>query len=134
MCLPASLISPLPVRAAKQRVGCNHAGNQLVFRMILLLIARTYKSTLAVGILAHAQWLYPVSRTRLLYRDMISCLYESFGYQNCIKYRVLEHVFERLYRPCTTRTGLQALPAHSESAHAAINRLRCERCSVGRSS
>ena len=63
--LAAWLIFPLPVRAARQHVGCDHAGNQFALRMILLFIARACDRALAVGMLAQAQWLYQVLRTRL---------------------------------------------------------------------
>ena len=77
MRLPAWLISPLPVRAARQRVGCEYAGNQFAFRMMLLFLARTYDCALALGMLAQAQWLYQVCCMRLRCTEI--CLYESYA-------------------------------------------------------
>ena len=77
VCLPAWLISPLPVRAARQRVGCEYAGNQFAFRMMLLFLARTYDCALALGMLAQAQWLYQVCCMRLRCTEI--CLYESYA-------------------------------------------------------
>ena len=78
VCLPAWLISPLPVRAARQRAGCDHTGNQVASRMILLFIARTCDRALAVGMLAQAQ-----SCTKYVVRDCAVqryvCLYESYA-------------------------------------------------------
>ena len=72
--MPTWLIPPLPVRAARQRVGCDHAGNQFALRVILLFIAHTCDRALAVGTLAQAQWLYKVCPTRLLYRYTFVCM------------------------------------------------------------
>ena len=65
-CVLACLADLLPVRAARQRVGFDHGGNQFALRMILLFIARTCDRALAVGMLAQEQWMCQVCRTRLL--------------------------------------------------------------------
>ena len=85
--MPAWLI-PLAVRAARQRVGCRHAD---------------------IGAVAVPSMSYETAVQRYV------CLYESYAIIKTtgVIYRILEHVFERRYRPSTTRTGLQAAPVDS---------------------
>ena len=87
--MPACLI-PLIARAARQRVGCRHADT---------------------GAVAVPSMSYKTDVQRCI------CLYEPYAINKTLPvsyiYRILEHVFERRYRPSTTRTGLQAAPVDS---------------------
>ena len=67
---------PLPVGAARQRVGRDHQSNQFALRVAFLFVARTCHRALPVSTLAQEQWLYQVYRTRLLWctRDTYICM------------------------------------------------------------